>query len=131
MAKAKRDSPVRFFFKHAGWSYDPAKESSQAGRWRCAKALASAEAWARETGVRYQWQTDDNADRSGIAHDSPLWQCVAIAGEDVVESLSGIDLGSNGDPWMSGIPGGGSDYARVVEAELAGEIRHDAERANR
>lgn len=126
MAKIKRERPAAFFFRCAGWSYTPDKETRMQGRWRCAKALASAEAWARETGVRFQWTVDEHCDRSGIDHASPLWSCVAILGEDVIGSCGGIDLGDNGDPWMSGIPGGGSEYARVMEADLALDAQRDA-----
>jgi hypothetical protein len=33
---------TRFFYAHAGWAYNPATETKQQGRWRCARELAHA-----------------------------------------------------------------------------------------
>ena len=32
-------TPIRFFFKHAGYSYDPKTETPQRGRWRRAERI--------------------------------------------------------------------------------------------
>ncbi len=124
--KAKRPSPVRFFFANAGWSYDPKKQSPMQGRWETARKLAAAEAWARDNGIRFQWHEDPDADRSGIRHHSPLWVCTAHDESGECGMSCGIDLGTDGDPWTYGTVGGGSTYARVCEAELAVEVQSGA-----
>ncbi len=108
------DLRVRFFYEHAGWSYDPKTETSQQGRRRCASTLAAAEDRARDLGMRYDWQEESDPDRSGIDHDGPLWVCLAFLGGNVVASLGGIDLGACGTPYTH-------PYARVTEAQLAME----------
>lgn len=110
----KRIDPVSFFREHAGWSHDPKVETSAQGRQRCALQLAEAEAWARDVGMRFEWQEEPDADRSGIHHSSPLWSCCAHIDGAIVGSLGGIDLGAFGTPYTHA-------YARVIEAELAQE----------
>jgi hypothetical protein len=111
-------TPVRFFFRYAGWSYDPAKETKQAGRWRCARALADAEAYAKDHGFSFQWEIDETCDSSEWEHEGEpyaVWSCLARDAEgNVIGSLGGIDFGRDGEPW-------GDTYRRVVEAELASE----------
>ena len=116
---------VRFFADQSGWSYDPKRESPKAGRVRSAIRLADAEEWAESEGVAFNWDEDTQPDRSGIDHAGPIWECLAYPGDayDVGphESLSGVDLGESGYP-----TGPGRDpYARVVEAELAEQLREE------
>ncbi len=100
---------TQFFYKWAGWSYNPATETARQGRWRCAKRLAQAEAWAEEQGITYEWMPDDLPwDGDGPAPDEMLG-CVATHGDETA-SLWGI-----GDP--------SPEYRRVVEAELACELQ--------
>lgn len=113
MPPTTRQTPVAFFYEHAGYGYDPKTETPEQGRQRGAEELAKAEAWARENGYRFEWEHDGYADRSGIEHDGPLWVCLMLdAGGDVQDALGGIDLGENGTP-------GRVAGARVIEAELA------------
>ena len=42
---------LRFHWEHGGFSYDPATETADQGRARCALAAAGAEAWAAEQGI--------------------------------------------------------------------------------
>lgn len=115
----------KFFYDNAGWSYDPTKETSEQGRQSCARALASAEAEARDAGLSFDWSQDHITNRD-FTDDGPeyyLWSCVCRdeSGE-VCASLGGVDFGHTGDdddefaeakqPW-------GDPYRRVVEAELA------------
>lgn len=108
-------TPFQFFHKHAGFSFDPAKETRAQGRSRCAKALVNAEARTRDLGVCFHWEEEPawDSDRSGIEHDAPLWCCTAydLAGS-VIGSLGGIDFGPDSNPF-------GSPYRRIVEAEIA------------
>lgn len=108
---------VDFFVEHAGYSYDPKTQTPEEGKLACAKALADAEAWLHsQYEYSVQWVEDRDVDRSGIDHNGPLWGCiVTVDGRD--ESLWGIDLGENGarDP-----------YRRVVESELAAELKGGA-----
>lgn len=53
-----RQTAYQLFLKHAGYSYDPTKETPIQGRRRCARALARAEAWAEREGLQYVWQDD-------------------------------------------------------------------------
>lgn len=108
-------SPSRFFYRHAGYSYDLAKETPDQGRRRCARQLAQAERWlSRQPGHQVEWVEDDHQDRSGIDHDGPLFGCVVKLATGEVQSLWGIDLGPEGDL--------ANPYTRVVVAELAVEL---------
>jgi hypothetical protein len=105
-----------FFYRHAGYGYDPKKETQEQGRRRGAKALANALAKAHAEGYTFEWVEDAEGDRSGIEHDGSIYGCVmhSPSGKDVA-SLWAIDLGDR-DPYSD-------PYARVVEAELATEVK--------
>lgn len=110
-------SAARFFYEHAGYSYNAATETAEQGRERCARNLAAAEGIAREAGVSFDWSIDTDADSSEFSDDEPyaLWECVAYdCAGNIVASLHAIDFGPDGSPHAS-------DYRRVVEAELADE----------
>lgn len=122
---ARKLTPYAFFLKHACYSYDPKVETPNHGRRRCARALADAEARAREEGYTFEWETDlhcTSADwiergRDGGPDRDPwtTWACVVRDDQgNVCGALSGVDFGRGGDPW-------GEPYRRVVEAELASE----------
>ena len=103
----KTQSASRFFFEHAGYSYDPKKETKLQGRWRCATALALAERKANDAGLSFEWPVDPDSNFSEEKPAWSLWQCLA-RGQDneVVASLGGIDFGRRGEPW-------GDPYERV------------------
>jgi hypothetical protein len=113
---------LQFFTDNAGYSYDPAKETPEQGKIRCARTLLHAEQWyqARDD-VEFEWQYDPDIDSSFFIdtpeHEAyPLWQCVMYVGDTAVEVLGGIDLGpDHAEP----------EYRRVVQAELA--AMHTAE----
>jgi hypothetical protein len=111
----QKQTPEQFFYEHAGYSYDPKKETPEQGRRKCARALARAEAKAYDKGITYKWDVDDT-DSSEWSDERPAWQqwyCIAYNRKGAaIASLSGIDFGRNGEPW-------GDPYRRVVEAELA------------
>lgn len=116
MTATTKTSPVSFFFENAGYSYDPATESPDDGRRRCAESLATAEREAHEGGFFYRWSIDELTDSSDFDDDPEswqLWQCAMYNADGrIVNSLHGIDFGRDGEPW-------GDNYRRVVEAELA------------
>jgi hypothetical protein len=110
--------PAQFFHAHAGYSWQPEKETQAQGRRRCARALAAAELAGREAGLSFMWSIDPHTDSSDWSDERPawrVWQCVCIDQANRVRaSLHGIDFGRDGEPH-------GDPYARVVEAELAHE----------
>lgn len=55
---ADEPEAVQFFHKHAGWSYDPKRETRDEGRLRCARELAEAERRAGELGLTVEWDLD-------------------------------------------------------------------------
>jgi hypothetical protein len=109
---------ARFFYRHAGFSYDPATETREQGRRRRARMLAQAERDARVYGLSFAWNVDPDVDSSDWSDDRPAWQvweCHAMNRDgDMLACLGGIDFGRDGSPE-------GEAYARVVEAELAQE----------
>lgn len=112
------NADVQFFFDHAGYSWNPATETEQAGRLRCAENLAAAEGIARAAGVSFDWTIDPDIDSSDFSDDPEpwaLWQCVAYdAAGSECGCLCGVDFGRDGSPHAD-------DYRRVVEAEIAAE----------
>lgn len=111
-------SAAQFFAKHAGYSYDPKKETEDQGRMRCAESLAIDEYDARDKGFTFLWSVDPDINSGDFSDEKPfykLWQCAMYNREGrIVNSLHGIDFGRNKEPF-------GKPYKRVVEAELAGE----------
>ncbi len=114
---------VAFFFKHAGYSYDPKTETPYEGRLRSARLLTLAEKKAKSHSWSFRWTPDydtlssdwveDNKDGGKNRNPWHTWGCIAYDDESkIVGSLWGIDFGRNGEPW-------GHTYRRVVEAELA------------
>lgn len=105
----------RFFWREAGYSYTPGKETPEQGRERCARNLAAAEGIAREAGYTFDWETD-SIDSSDWSDERPAWpQYVCLMRDaygNAVQSLGGVGFGKD----ASGPYG---DYRRVVEAELA------------
>lgn len=63
MSKHK-PSAVRFFFKAAGYSWNPKTETKIQGRWRGARELAAAEKRAKELGLTIVWEYDEDPDTS-------------------------------------------------------------------
>lgn len=110
-------TPYRFFLTHAGYSWNPATETKEEGRRRCAKALADAERRGMGAGLSFDWSIDE-VDSSDWSDEEPAyaqWKCVCRdANGKFVTSLGVIDFGRDGSPWDS-------PYRRVVEAELAAE----------
>jgi hypothetical protein len=114
-SKQGTSDAVQFFYEHAGYSYDPLKETREQGRRRCARGLANAEAKGSSLGFTFEWDYDgmDSSEWTDERQPAtPTWVCVCRNGAgEIVESLHGVDFGDK-EPW-------GESYRRVVEAELA------------
>jgi hypothetical protein len=115
-----------FFYENAGYSYDPKKETPEAGRRACAQELAEAERWfASQDDLEYQVSPDFDGDTSWMSEEERKQEheCIAITlvrrktqrtehypytywSEEYLASLCGI--------WDAD-----ENYIRVVEAELA------------
>jgi hypothetical protein len=107
----------QFFYDHAGFSFDPTKETQEQGKLRCARQMAKAETWAVQNGYMFETMPDPDADES-FMDDEPQeyqdeWRGKAFVtimygpGGDIKQSLGG----SYGDHL----------YKHVVRAELAWE----------
>lgn len=105
----------RFFFNHAGWSYEPTRESSALGRTRCAVTLADAESVYlmahRAADVRVTWEHDSDgaySARRDRERFTTCESCMLWHGKSCLTSLHSItDADDN--------------YKRVIRAELAHE----------
>lgn len=109
----------QFFMQHAGWSYDPSAETPDEGRARSALELAQAESWAAVAGVEFTWEDD--------------WTCDHVAEFDCYDveptTCEGCIASVNGDHKASlwCIDDATPEYRRVIQAELAYEIKASAE----
>ena len=82
MAKRKsspRAKAVAFFHKHAGYSWDPKKETHEQGRRRCARELADAEQTAAARGWRVEWEHDELPYEMGDAETEMPSVCACCA----------------------------------------------------
>jgi len=118
----------RFFYDHAGYSYDPKTETRQQGRIRCARSLADAELSAIRLGWSYVWSDDWDVGshkefygKGSAYEDSEPNTCEHCTLKDsdgrVLASLGCIDDAD-------------SNYRRVIEAELADETLYTLRRAD-
>lgn len=117
MSKSHKEA-VSFFYEHAGYGYDPAKETPEQGRQNCAEMLADAEMYALNHGYTFEWTIDEDSDSSDFCEGEPypLWICQMFDSNGwSAGHLCGIDLGSDGSPHNN-------HYVRVIEAELAADI---------
>ena len=98
----------RFFFEHAGFSYDPKKETKHAGRIRCAVEMAEAERFASNLGLSFDWSDDyhDDGFKDYTPETCESCTCWDATGMHVLASLGCIDDAS-------------PEYRRVIQAELA------------
>ena len=99
----------KFFYDHAGYSYDAKTQTAEDGKIECAKSLAAAETWANDNDVTYEWREDSNPDMSGIEDAREVLGCLLFQDGVILTSLWGI-----ADP--------DHYYRRVVEAELALDV---------
>lgn len=113
----KQMSPdVAFFFKHAGFGYNPKTETREQGRRRGAVELAAAESVflnaVKLADVGIEWRHDGEAAQDGEDFDTCesaiIWHRKDSGDIEYLASLGGIiDITA--------------DYRRVIRAELAQE----------
>ena len=108
----------KFFFDHAGFSWDPKTETKEQGRERCAIALADAELVYlqahRVADVGCSWEPDEDSavmwredgEKFDTCEQAVLWFGPGFNDDEVLASLGGI---TDAD----------ADYRRVIRAELA------------
>lgn len=120
MASEKEDnSAARFFYQHATNDHEYV-----ADRIATAQTLASAEQWAREADITFDWVDDwavgDHVAEFGDAYDKQPESCEGCIAHNcrrqVVASLWCIDDAD-------------TNYRRVIEAELAAEAKATIEAA--
>lgn len=101
----------KFFYDNGGWSYNPETETPEGGRRRTASEMAAAEAWARQAGVNYVWEYDDDSSGDGDETPHQVREMVAVYLDgEIIASLASV-----GDATP--------EYRRVIEAEMALEGR--------
>ncbi len=111
---------IQFYYDNAGYSYNPKTETKEQGRIRCAKTLADAAVWATDEGIEFLWDMDIDMDSSEWTDEQPPWatyNCTALNWKgEAVAHICGCDFGRDGNPHTD-------SYARVIQAELAAEIK--------
>lgn len=120
----------QFFLKNAGYSFDPAKETREQGKRRCAREMAKAESTAVERGWYIEWREDFDG-CAGCECGSNECPCFRSKGNRtsyhepqgcvVYDEPRGNVLAS-----LWGICGADSNYRRVIQAELALEALAEA-----
>lgn len=115
MASDTFEQSVQFFADNAGSSYDPKVETEQEGKLRGACNLALAERWAVRAGVTFEWSPDFDHCADGDEAPEVREQVLATLATPGQTDALYASLGSIGDAT--------DDYKRVVEAELALELR--------
>lgn len=95
----------QFFYDHAGWSYDPKKETSEEGKRRTAAELTKAEQWASDNDYEFVW-SDDVHDDDKTVPPTTCESCQMIIDGEYVSGLGCVDDADD-------------DYRRVIQAELA------------
>lgn len=129
----------QFFYDHAGYSYDPKRETARTGRRRCAIQAAQTEREARALGLThtlepdecFDWRdTPDGADDGCCPWcNEPLTERGECRREHyaygmVLRDADGNDLGQS----LWGIVDPDSAYERCTFVDLAGEYLHERSR---
>lgn len=97
---------------HAGYSYDPARETAEQGRVRSHVALArSIYAYRTDPDAYVDWQPSAFAWDGDVAYDGPLWDATLYLADRPVASLCCIAAESHRDA-----------YCRAIEGELYSEL---------
>ena len=119
--KSVSEEAERFFYNEAGCAYTPGEETPKEGRMRGARALAHAEAHARENNWDVRW-TDDLEECIGCECGGSECPCFTREPHETLCAMLVDEYGS-GLASLSGICGATNKYRRVVEAELALEAQ--------
>lgn len=107
-----------FFFKHAGFSYDPKTETPKQGRAKCARALAKAERDAAALGYTFEWSDDWTVRDHAKEYSSEAYP---NGNPDTCESCICRDADGTAVASLGCIDDATREYRRVIEAELAQE----------
>ena len=113
---------VEFFVQHAGFSYNPATETPEQGKLRCARALVSAERWAAVNDLTVEWADDWDGDNSYTEQAEFDGYTVTTC-----EMARLVDTDGNVLASLGCIDDATDDYRRVIEAELAEEAKSQAD----
>lgn len=113
MTTAKQ-SAYQFFFRNAGYSYNPKTQTKQQGRAACARKLAKAERDARALGYTFAWEDDWS-----IGDHQKEFDCYVDSGPDTCETCMMLDDAGNVVQSLGCIDDATREYRRVIEAELA------------
>lgn len=107
---------AQFFWRNAGYSYDPKTETAAQGRERCARSLAAAESVLLEamrvSEVQCVWE------------DESPWELGYKRGKDFEQTCEHACICSEAHGALAslgGITDAGTSYRRVIRAELACE----------
>lgn len=114
MALTARHKALRFFFDHAGYSYNPATQTPFQGKWEGARILADAERRLKDGPYYISIGPDPHPWDGDVPYNGPLWIVSLWEGtypwdRELLGSLGSVAAEEN-DP-----------YLRVVAAELAAE----------
>lgn len=116
----KLSADEAFFFEHAGYSYDPARETPAQGRTRCAVSLAAAEAVLLEAIREGAADVDVRPDEDGTRDErAPRWGMIVWARGKSRRSSHQWSIHAASLWCLDDIDSRG--YGRVVRAELASE----------
>ena len=97
---------------YAGWCYDPARETPEAGRVRSNLRTARMMAGYRGDPSTYvDWVPSELSWDGDVEYDGPLFDAHLYVGDTLAESLGCIAVPNTRDP-----------YCRVIEAELFGQL---------
>ena len=113
------NSREMFFFEHAGWSYQPATETPNQGRMRCARDLALAERTAKSRGWQVRWTDDWSLDHQRE------FDCYEDGDPETCEMAALYDEEGTVLASLGCIDGATDEYRRVIEAELADEAMYE------
>lgn len=103
-----------FFYRNAGFSYDPKTETPRKGKARGARMLAQAERDARALGYSFGWANDWS-----VGDHSKEFDCYTNGGPETCESCVMYDAQGNSVQALGCIDDATREYRRVIEAELA------------
>jgi hypothetical protein len=99
----------KFFYDHAGFSFNPKTETEEQGKVNCAKQRVKAVKYAEDHGWNYEWHADQNGCECEDGADHEVEYCILFDHGTVIESVGGVCNAT-------------AEYRRVVEADLALEV---------
>ena len=123
MTRTNMNQAERFFYNHAGFSYDPKTETSEQGKVRCAKELAETERVAKNLSWYCEWTNDwgVGSHKEYFGADSAY----ADREPETCESCRLLDESGEYLQSLGCIDDADANYRRVIEAELASEALYE------